>query len=118
MPFPLEQDLMQSKRFLMPISTLGQCALISLNNQPQNHQIAFKRIGNYATDMHFHHISIPVHLTKITKTPVKAAEAITKFIKNVYQQSFNSLRYEQWVEVPKDKHQAHLEATWIKESSD
>ncbi len=79
----------------MAISTLGRCAVISLIKQQQNHRIVFKRMGNYTTDVHFHRNRLPVNLTKIIKTPVKALETITKFVNNIYQQSFNSLRNKQ-----------------------
>jgi hypothetical protein len=62
-----------------------------------------QRIGNYALDVHFHHIRIPVILTKV-------AEKIRSNVKNLYQQP---LMYYQ----DNQRHQAHLAATLIRDSS-
>jgi hypothetical protein len=48
----------------------------------RNHQVAFKRIGNDAKDIHFHHNWILVNLSKIIGTPEKAMKEISSFKKN------------------------------------
>jgi hypothetical protein len=73
-----------------------------------------KWIGNYARDVHF---QIPDIVLKINKTPPKAMEILKSNVKNVYQQSIGYNRDKQRDNMM-DKHQAHLEATLIKESSD
>jgi hypothetical protein len=30
---------------------------------------SFKRIGNYATNVHYHHIRIPLNMSKVIDTP-------------------------------------------------
>ena len=71
--------------------------------------MVFKRIENYATDVHLHNIQIPVNLSNIIKTPVKAMETIKTSTRNVYQQSL-LYYWDNQKENKVDKHQAHLAA--------
>ncbi len=57
-------------------STLMQSAVIKINKNVQNHQVVFKRIGNYATNVHYHHVRMPVNLSKIIDTPTEAMQHI------------------------------------------
>jgi hypothetical protein len=61
--------------------------VVKINKEEQTHQVVFKRIDNYATDAHYHHIRILVNLSKIIYTLVKAMETIETHIKNMYHQS-------------------------------
>jgi hypothetical protein len=99
------------------MSTLMQCAVIKINKNMQNPQVVFKRIGNYAANVHYHHVRIPVNLSKIIDTPTEAMQHIRTYVKNVYEQA---VRYN-----PDErkgnmvyKHQAHLAATLVKETSE
>ena len=88
---------------------------MQLNQDGHNHQVIFKRIGNYATDVHFHHIQIPVNLSKVIDTPTKAMETIKSYVTNVYQNSMMYYRDDHRTK-PVDKHQAHLAANLIRDS--
>ena len=68
-------------------------------------------------DVNFHRIRIPVNVSKLIETPAKAIETLRSYVKNVHLQSFTYLRDEQRENMV-DKHQAHLVATLIKETSD
>jgi hypothetical protein len=74
-----------------------QSTVLKINKQEQTHQVVFKRIGNYATDVHNQHIPILVNLSKIIDTPVMAMITVESYVKNVYHQP---LMYNT------DKHQA------------
>jgi hypothetical protein len=102
---------------ILKISTLVQCAVIKINKNMQNHQVVFKRIGNYATNVHYHHVRIPVNLSKIMDTPAEAMQHIKTYVKEVYEQSIRYYRDEKRSNMI-EKHQAHLAATLIKETSD
>ena len=93
------------------------CAVINVDKTVQNHQVVFKRIGHYATNVHYHHVRIPVDLSKIIETPTLALQKMKGYVKDVYQQSLMYYRDEGRGNVV-DKHQAHLAATLIKEQSD
>jgi hypothetical protein len=54
-----------------------------------------KRTGNKAADIHFHHIRIPLNLSKIMATPEKVMNEIKSFVKNVYQHSLMYCRDKQ-----------------------
>ena len=51
------------------------------------HQVIFKRIGEYATDVLFHHIHIPVNLQQQMGIGSQAMSIIQKFANNVYEES-------------------------------
>jgi hypothetical protein len=51
-------------------------AVVRINKMDRTHPAVFKWIGHYTTDVYFHHIQIPVNLSKIIKTQVKAMETI------------------------------------------
>jgi Cys-tRNA synthase (O-phospho-L-seryl-tRNA:Cys-tRNA synthase) len=85
------------------------CAVVKINKEEKTHQVVFKRIGHYTTDVHFDHIGISVNLTKIVSTPTKAMETINTCIKNVYQKSLMYHKDHQQGNIA-DKHQAHLGA--------
>jgi hypothetical protein len=53
----------------------------------QNHQVVFKHIGNHATNVHYHHVRIPVNLSKILETPTVAMQHMRTYVKEVNQQS-------------------------------
>jgi hypothetical protein len=99
------------------ISTSIQCAVITINKNVQNHQVVFKRIGNYATNVHFHHIRIPVNLSKIIDTLTEAMQHIRTYVKDLYEQAVRYNRDERRGNMV-DKHQAHLAATLVKVMSD
>jgi hypothetical protein len=96
---------------------LTQIAVVRINKMYQTHQVVFKRIGHSATDIHFHYVRIPVNLSKIIQTPSKAMETKEGSIKNVYQQLLMYYKDQQRGNVA-DKHQAHLAAQLLMDSSD
>jgi hypothetical protein len=102
---------------ILMTSTLMQCAVITVNKNVQNHQVVFKRIGNYAANGHYHHVRIPVNLSKILDSPTEALQHMKTYAKEVYEQSLRYYRYERRGNML-DKHQAHLAATLVKETSD
>jgi hypothetical protein len=65
------------------ISTSMQCAVIKINKNVQDHQVVFKGIGNYSTNVHYHHVRIPVNLSKIINTPTEAMQHIRTYVKDV-----------------------------------
>jgi hypothetical protein len=65
--------------------------------------------------MRYHHIQLPVNLSKIIDTPVKAMETIETYIKNVYNQSLMYHKNHQRGNIV-DKHQAHLAAQLVKDT--
>jgi hypothetical protein len=69
------------------ILELTQSAVVRINKMDGIHQVASKRIGHYATDVHFHHVRIPVNLSKVIETPKKATKMVEGCIKNMYHQS-------------------------------
>jgi hypothetical protein len=83
----------------------------------QNHQVLIKRIGNYATNVHYLHIRIPVNLSQIIDTPTEAMRHIRTYVKDVYEQAVRYNRDERRGTMV-DKHQAHLAATLVKETSE
>ena len=54
---------------------------------PKEHQIIFRRIGDYATDVVFHHIHVPIPLNQINKVSDQAVSKIKTYAENVYQES-------------------------------
>ena len=102
---------------LMFVST--QSAVLKVKQDVNSHQVVFKRIGNYATDVHFHHIRIPVNLSKVIDTPAKAMETIKTYVANVYQNSIMFYKDEHKTQARTqpgtDNEQAHLAALLIKE---
>jgi hypothetical protein len=99
------------------ILTLMQCAVIKIIKNLQNHQVLFKRIGNYATNVIYHHIRISVNLSKIIDTPTETMQHIKTYVKNVYEQTVHYYRDETRGNMV-DKLQAHLAGTLIKETSE
>jgi hypothetical protein len=53
----------------------------------QEHQVIFQRIGEYATDVEFHHLHIPVPLGLQIQIADQAMEIITKYAHNIYQET-------------------------------
>ena len=53
----------------------------------KEHQIIFRRMGDYATDVIFHHIHIPVSLDTINKISEKAIFQIKKYAEYVFKES-------------------------------
>jgi hypothetical protein len=68
-----------------------QCAVIKINKNMQNQQVVFRRIENYAKNVHNHHVRIPVNLSKIIETPTKAMQHIRTYLKDVYEQSTQTI---------------------------
>jgi hypothetical protein len=101
---------------ILMTSTLTQCAVLKVDKNVQNHQVVFKRIGNYATNVHYHHVRIPVNLSKINETPTVAMQHMRTYVKEVYEQSLMYYRDEGRGNMV-HKHQAHLAATLVKETS-
>jgi hypothetical protein len=99
------------------IFNFTHCAVVKINKDHRTHQVVFKQIGNYATDVHCHHICILFNLSKIIDTPMKAMKTIETYIKNVYQHSLMYYKDHQRGIIG-DKHQAHLAAELIKDTSD
>jgi GTPase Era involved in 16S rRNA processing len=95
---------------------LTQSAVVRINKKDQTHQVVFKSIGHYATDVYFHHVRIPVNLSNVIETPKKAMQTIEAYIKNVYQSLLMYYNHYQRSNIA-DKHQAHLAAQLIKDSS-
>jgi hypothetical protein len=54
---------------------------------PQEHQIFFRQMGEYAKDVKIHHVHIPIYLDKINQVAVKAIEKVKAYAKNVYEES-------------------------------
>ena len=57
----------------------------------QEHQIIFQRIGEYATDVEFHHVLIPVPLGLQIQIADQAMDIITKYAHNIHQETL--MRY-------------------------
>ena len=53
----------------------------------QNHQIIFHRIGEYATDVEFHHVHIPVQLGMQIQIADQAMKIINKYADNISQET-------------------------------
>ncbi len=53
----------------------------------QEHQVIFQRIGDYATDVEFHHVHIPVPLGLQIQIADQAMELITKYAHNIHQET-------------------------------
>ena len=70
----------------VPVKIDGQL-LTTEELDPKEHQIIFRRIGDYATDVVFHHIHIPIPLDKINEVSDKAISKIKAYAENVYQES-------------------------------
>jgi hypothetical protein len=79
------------------------------------HQVVFKTIGHYTTDVHFHYVWIPVNLSKAIQTPKKDMKTVERHIKNVYHQSLMYYKDNQRGSIA-DKHQAHLVAQLMKDT--
>ena len=62
----------------------------SQSQTKNTHQVVFKSIGTYATNVHYHHVRIPVPIGNFTETPKKAMKLIEKYTHNIYT---NSLTY-------------------------
>ena len=69
-------------------------ALTLVNADPipaqSNHQVVFKSIGTYATNVNYHHVRIPLPLGEFEETPAKAMKIIEKYTHNIFT---NSLEY-------------------------
>ena len=61
--------------------------LITEELDPKEHQIIFKRIGEYATDVEFHHIHVPVDLRKFINIADQAMDVIQHYSTNLYQET-------------------------------
>jgi hypothetical protein len=96
---------------------MTQSAVIRINKMDQIHQVVFKRIGHYATDVLFHHVRILVNLSNVIETLRKAMQTIEAYIKNVHQQLLMYFKDHQRGNIT-DKHQAHLAALLVKDTSD
>ena len=53
----------------------------------QEHQVIFQRIGEYATDVEFHHVHIPVPLGLQIQIADQAMAMIDKYAHNIYQET-------------------------------
>ena len=53
----------------------------------QEHQVIFQRIGEYATDVEFHHVHIPVPLGLQIQIADQAMAIINKYAHNIYQET-------------------------------
>ena len=53
----------------------------------QEHQVIFQRIGEYATDVEFHHVHIPVPLGLQIQIADQAMELINKYAHNIHQET-------------------------------
>ena len=57
----------------------------NLTPQMENHhQVMFKSIGDYATDVHFHHVKIPIPLKELMETPRKSIKLLETYKYNIY----------------------------------
>jgi cytolysin (calcineurin-like family phosphatase) len=70
----------------IPISLNGQLLTIEHLN-PQEHQIFFRQMGEYAKDVKFHHVHIPIYLDRINQVADKAIEKAKAYAKNVNKES-------------------------------
>jgi hypothetical protein len=70
----------------LPIRIDGQL-LTSKELNPKEHQIILRRMGEYATDVTFHHIRIPILLNIINQVANLALTKIRSYAKNVNQES-------------------------------
>ena len=61
--------------------------LITENLDQSNHQIVFKRMGDFATEVEFHHIHIPVDLMAVETTADVAIRIIQSYSDNIYQET-------------------------------
>ena len=66
-------------------------ATIQTSDSTSQH-VVLKRIGKIVTDVHFHHIEIPVNIEQFLQMPTKAIETIKSISSNVDQQS--SMNYQ------------------------
>ncbi len=58
---------------------------------PEEHQIIFRRMGEFGADVNFHYVHIPIPLNKINQVSDKAIEKIKACASNVYQESIDAL---------------------------
>ena len=58
----------------------------------KEHQIIFKRIGEYATDVEFHHVHIPIQLGELTQAADKAMEIINLYATNIHKETLMHYR--------------------------
>ncbi len=70
----------------VPISINVQL-LTTEDLNPREHQIFFRRMGEYATVVKFHHVNIPISINNINQVADKAIEKVKAYAKNVYQES-------------------------------
>jgi hypothetical protein len=70
----------------VPVKINGQL-LTTEELNPKEHQIIFRRMGDYATDVTFHHVHIPVSLDMINNVVDTAMVKIRSYAENVYQES-------------------------------
>jgi hypothetical protein len=111
---------MMSIKFLIiwiPIFNNTQSAVLRINKEDKTHQLVFKQKGDYATDVHFHHIQISVDLNKIINTATRAMTQMEIYFRNLYQQSLMYYKDHQRGNLA-DKHQAHIAAQLIRDTSD
>ena len=69
-----------------PLTVNGHL-LTTENLDQQNHQVIFKRIGEYATDVEFHHVHIPVPLGLQVQVANQAMDIIKKYAQNIHQET-------------------------------
>ena len=92
----------------IPLTVNGhQLTTETLNTK--EHQIIFKRVGEYATDVQFHHVHIPINLGKQIKIAEEAKQIITQYAHAIYQDTLKHYNKDnKWPEEEKAKQYAHL----------
>ena len=70
---------------LVPLTVNGRLLVTETHNQKE-HQIIFKRIGEYAIDVEFHHVHIPIQLGELTQVADKAMEIINIYATNIHKE--------------------------------
>ena len=67
----------------------------------KEHQIIFKRVGEYAPDVQFHHVHIPVNLGKQVNIAKEAKQIILQYAHNIYQETL--MQYHQDNKFPEEE---------------
>ena len=67
--------------------TVNRHLLSTENLDQQEHQIIFQRIGEYATDVEFYHVYIPIPLGLQIQIAEQAMEIIQNYVHNIHQET-------------------------------
>ena len=106
-------SLTSTKASPTPLTINGHLVTVEALN-PAEHQIIFKRIGEYATNVEYHHIHIPVNLMEQVAVADKAKHMISHYAETIYQETL--MHYHQDNQYP-DEQKAKAYANLLKDQN-